>query len=100
MYQTSCRCMRWLGCGTSTYSIRIGLNENSKFQIVRRSVASLARSKIVDVLGESLGSYSRPGIDSGNSTSGRGPLNISSDSGLGGIVVTTPGANCRWGTAC
>src|SRR5262245_16358901 len=98
MYHTSFRCILPLACGTSTLIIRIGLNENSRFQTVRRSVTAFDRSKIVADFGASFGSYSNPGIANG-STSGTGPLIISSDSTAGGIVVTTPGAKCRGGTA-
>ena len=99
MYQTSFRCMRPVGCGTSTYIIRIGLNENSRFQIVRRRMTPFERSKSVSVLGFVSGSYSSPGIEIGTSSSGRGPLNISASSGAGLIVVSTPGANGLKGIA-
>src|SRR6187397_3685843 len=95
MYQTNCRCIRPLPWGTSTWIMRIGLNEYSRFQIVRRSKAFCDRSYTVDDADDSLGSYFESFIDSGNSTRGRGPLNISSACGAGGIVVSTPGANVR-----
>ena len=89
-------CGRW-PCGTSTWIIRIGLNENSRFQIVRRRSTVCERSKTVDEMVASFGSYFKSLIAIGNSTSGRGPLNSSSACGAGEMVVTTPGANCRAG---
>ena len=94
MYQINLFFMTPERCGTSTWTIRRGLKENSRFQIGRLRMTFFDCSQSVSLLAAKFGLQSKLCKET-NSTMGFGPEKVSSVNGDEGIVVSTPGASLR-----